>query len=845
MPMSYGRLREACRTAVDGTSIDAIEDIAVSLGLDAAQLMLPVDHLLLPREERLPSIVVTRRAEGILHFVLAWRAIGPFLQLMDPATGRRWIRRRSFADEVFVHEVEIPEADWVDWACGDEFGRAVSLRLEAAGGEPGEIARQLESARTARDWLLLGRMDATARLVSRLVTMRAIRPGVRGRAVVNAFLDGPPDRAGGVPAVHWCVRQAETPGMLCFRGAVILHVSGRSGTGLRTETLPPEVAAATAEPPARPIRTLFDIARKEVGGRRLLLAVPLAIGLGAGIVVEAVLFRRLIDLGADLALPWQRGVAVGAVVVLLCILLVLRTSLTDLMLSAGRRLEVRFRAMFLERTARVPDAYFGSRPASDVIERAHALHKLRIAPFHAGVALRILVELIFVTGAIIWLDPGLAWLAVPAAIAMLLLPLGTQPFINERDLRVRTHAGALAAFMRDGLEGAVPLKAHGGSRALMSEQEAALVHWQLASLDLQRWLTAAEGLHFLVATGFAVALVASFIARGGGTGALLLVYWALRIPMLAQDLNAIVRQYPAIRNLSLRLIEPLRAPVEEAGAMSAAGTAPGASGVSIAIRDIDVRMGGRRVLAIEALNFRPGEQVAIAGRSGAGKSTLMAVLLGLQRSRRGVVLVDGHKFDHAGIAELRAATAWVDGSVRLWNRSLLANLEYGGLRSGERMPVGQVLHGAGLLDVLERLPEGLATPLGEGGRLLSGGEGQRVRLGRSLLRGPTRLVLLDEPFAGLDPARRRVLLDRARTAWPGATLLYVTHDPDEALAFERVVILRDGGVAEDGAPDALVRRANSLFRHMLDRTHEVRSRIGGRSWRRIRVIDGNAGIHAS
>src|SRR5260370_3312164 len=82
---SYGRLREACQTDVDGTSIDTLEDAAVQLGLDAEQIMLPADYVLVPQAAALPALVVVRLPNGVTHFVVAWRRTGGFMQVMDPA----------------------------------------------------------------------------------------------------------------------------------------------------------------------------------------------------------------------------------------------------------------------------------------------------------------------------------------------------------------------------------------------------------------------------------------------------------------------------------------------------------------------------------------------------------------------------------------------------------------------------------------------------------------------------------------------------------------------------------------------------------------------------------------
>ena len=92
VPASYERLRDACQTDVDGTSIDTIEEAAVQLGLHAAQILIPVDHVLLDEARALPAIAVTRMPDGNNHFVVLWRRAGRRVQVMDPGVGRRWLR---------------------------------------------------------------------------------------------------------------------------------------------------------------------------------------------------------------------------------------------------------------------------------------------------------------------------------------------------------------------------------------------------------------------------------------------------------------------------------------------------------------------------------------------------------------------------------------------------------------------------------------------------------------------------------------------------------------------------------------------------------------------------------
>jgi ATP-binding cassette subfamily B protein len=194
-------------------------------------------------------------------------------------------------------------------------------------------------------------------------------------------------------------------------------------------------------------------------------------------------------------------------------------------------------------------------------------------------------------------------------------------------------------------------------------------------------------------------------------------------------------------------------------------------GVALIIDGVSVRAAGHTILDQISLSMAPGEHVAIVGPSGAGKSTLVGLLLGWHRPATGRVTVDGERLEGERVEQLRKQTAWVDPSVHLWNRSLLSNLEYGN-RNDHHLPVAEALREAELGLLMEKLPQGLQTRLGESGALVSGGEGQRVRLARALLRPDARLMILDEPFTGLDRAQRRKLLAHACSHWTQATLHY-------------------------------------------------------------------------
>jgi ATP-binding cassette subfamily B protein len=331
------------------------------------------------------------------------------------------------------------------------------------------------------------------------------------------------------------------------------------------------------------------------------------------------------------------------------------------------------------------------------------------------------------------------------------------------------------------------------------------------------------------------------MADAGGT--LLLAYWALNIPLLGEEIALLARQYPGHRSSTLRLLEPLGAPEEDDrsadGTVAAVAVSPPPStGVDLTFESVSVRAAGHAILQDVDLRVAAGSHVAVVGPSGAGKSSLVGLLLGWHRPSSGRILVDGAPLDPGRLERLREETAWVDPAIQLWNRTLLENLSYGNQAAGGPT-IGEVLRGADLFDVLQRLPEGLRTPLGDGGGLLSGGEGQRVRLGRAWSRSRARLVILDEPFRGLDREGRRRLLCRVRDHFRGATLLCVTHDIGETTGFDRVLVVEAGRVVEDGPPACLAADPASRLLALLDAEEAVRIGLwAGPRWSHLRVEAG-------
>jgi ATP-binding cassette subfamily B protein len=846
--VSYGRLREACQTDLDGTSIDTLEEVARSAGLDAEQILVPAEHLLVPGHEPLPALLVVRAPSGATHFVVAWRRHGGLVQVMDPATGRRWIPGAQLLAQAHVHEQTVPASAWREWAGSDGFLDPLRRRLGALGIAADARDALVRQALADRGWRALATLDAATRAVASVVRARGVRRGEGALRVLRALARD--DHSSAIPAACWSVQSAPPDAagaeQVRVRGIVLVRVAGAladrpaaAGAGEPEVPRSIELSAALGEPRARPGLELLRL----LSADGLLVPAVLAAALGlaaAGVVVEALVFRGLLHLSSGLGLPSERLGALAAVVVFLVALTLVEVPLATGILRIGRKLELRLRVAFLRKIPRLPDRYLQSRLASDMAERAHSLHQIRELPEIGRQALQAAFGLVLTVVGIAWLDPSSAPIAAVLAVVSVALPVAAQPLFAERDLRVRTHAGALGRFYLDALLGLVPIRCHRAEGTIRLEHDSLLGRWARAGIALQAGVVAVEGLQLACGLGLAAWIVMAHAGRGGEASiVLLLVYWTLHLPALGQDLAIAARQYPEVRNLTLRLLEPLGAPEDVDRAVPPGKREPtGARGVEIALDRVDVRVAGRDVLRGVDLRLAPGEHLAIVGPSGAGKSTLVGLLLGWHRPAAGRVLVDGEPLDAAGLSALRERTAWVDPAVQIWNRSLLDNLRYGCAET-DGPAIGRVLETAEMRGLVERLPDGLQTPLGEGGALVSGGEGQRVRLGRSLLRRDVRLVLLDEPFRGLDREQRGRLLAAARSWWKDSTLVCVTHDVGDAAAFGRVVVLDGGHVVEDGAAADLVPRAGSRLAALLDAERALRDGLwGDGTWRRLRLDEG-------
>ena len=569
---SYGRLREACQTDVDGTSIDTLEAVAIQLGLNAEQIMVPVDHLLLTEAEALPALVVVVLPNGLTHFVVVWRCHWRFVQVMDPATGRRFLTQKRFLNEVYRHTMSVSASAWREWAGSDEFCTPLRRRLTDLGLDAPELDRLVDAASEDPDWHSLAALDAATRIVNAIVRAGDLERGVEAKRLIDHFfhqVSGEASSSGtqsegsnesnAIPDAFWSVlpvpaSQWEDPdeAELFLRGAVLVRVLGRRATqspgesqttdhpdesqvsaeasardsGIEAATpLPPDLEAVLEEEPNHPEFALFQALRADGSLTPAILGIALILATAA-VTFEAAILRGLMDVGHHLDLVGERvGIIVG-VFVFAIVMLLLELPIVRVVLHIGRRLETRLRIALLEKIPRLGDRYFSSRLISDMTQRAHNLRQLNRLPALGLGFLRLCFQIVLTAAGIGWLAGGSALIAILAAAFAIAIALITQPILVEQDMRVRTHLSGLSRFYLDALLGLVAVRAHSAERTFRHEYENLMVEWARANLAFYRTKTYVVGIEVLVGTGFAVWIVINYIGHGGEAAAvLLLLYW--------------------------------------------------------------------------------------------------------------------------------------------------------------------------------------------------------------------------------------------------------------------------------------------------------------------------------
>ena len=385
---------------------------------------------------------------------------------------------------------------------------------------------------------------------------------------------------------------------------------------------------------------------------------------------------------------------------------------------------------------------------------------------------------------------------------------------------MRTESAHLTSRFVETFTGIRAVKAFGAEAQMRTEYAQASERYRLAVMDSIKIFGIYSPVLMLLGNVFiAGALMLGGYAVLGGTmqiGTLLaLVIYANRVfepvMQLSEFYNMFQSAMSALEKLSSFLAEepevaepdhPYERTVEPA-----AGTAEGASGkVQGALVELDSAVFGytsdRHALKETTLRIEPGTTVALVGATGAGKSTIAKLVARFYDVSAGQVRIDGVDVRQLADVQLRREVLMLTQEVFLFSASILENIRMGNPQASDEQ-VKTAAKAVGADAFIERLCEGYESQLGRGGITLSAGQRQLVSFARVFLANP-RVLILDEATASLDIPSERAVQAALRTVLAGRTALVIAHRLSTVLSADRVLVIHEGSVVEDGSPQQLI-----------------------------------------
>ncbi|MFL5864171.1 MAG: thiol reductant ABC exporter subunit CydD [Solirubrobacteraceae bacterium] len=533
-----------------------------------------------------------------------------------------------------------------------------------------------------------------------------------------------------------------------------------------------------------------------------LLAIDTALGLATALVVvlQAVVLARLAARGFA-GVPLHR--LWGGLAVLLLAFAV-RGGLTAGMAIAGHRAawsvlsELRM-ALVEKRLRTLPVATDGTSAAEVAAVAVQGVEGLEgyFARYLPQVVLASAVPLIVIAAVAVldWESAVIMLLTLPLVpLFMWLIGRYTEQRTQERWLALRR----LSTHFLDAVRGLPTLRAFGRGEDEVAKLTEVSERYRATTMETLR-ISFLSGSVLELAAMLGVALVAVAAGVRLVSGAIGL-QTGLTVLVLAPELYLPFRRLGAEYHASadgLAVAERMFALLDAPGAMPVGGLgpAPHPERVPVRFERVSFAYPARPVAVLDGLDLElsPGETVALVGESGAGKSTVAALLLGLLEPTSGRISIGGIDLAECDGEAWRRRIAWVPQQPTLVRGTVADNIGLGDARASERQ-VRDAAVLAGADGFIQRLPDGYATRVGEGGRSLSPGERRRLGLARAFVRDAP-LVILDEPTADLDRDSVSVVAAAVARLRAGRTVLLIAHRPELVRHADRVVLLVAGAAA--------------------------------------------------
>ena len=451
---------------------------------------------------------------------------------------------------------------------------------------------------------------------------------------------------------------------------------------------------------------------------------------------------------------------------------------------------------------RLSPRYYAKTPLGDVVSRINGdIGEIQRVTAEATLAwLGQLIALVGTVGMLIYLDVGLFFAGLITLPPALFALLRYRRQLEARVRVLRERSADIGTFLIETLQG---MRAVVGANA----QEREVDRFRnkndsfvdaLLSMRLFTYLAGGlPGLLLTTGTGVVFLYGGYLVIDGATTLGTFVAFMAyqMRLMVPIQGLMGLYSNLATARASLVRVHEVLDSPPEVVEA-NPAKSLPVCKG-EVTLEEVHYGFGrGGEVLAGVNLVIPAGQVLAIVGTSGSGKSTIADLLSRQLDPDEGRILLDGEDLSDLFLSQVRMHVSVVEQSPFIFHATVAENVRYARPEATEA-DVRQAIHAAGLSDLMDSMPEDINTVVGERGSQLSAGERQRVAIARAYLAEPSVLIF-DEATGALDPMSEAAVLSGYDALMRGRTTVLITHRIDLARQADRVVVLKNGKVAEDG-----------------------------------------------